>query len=129
MKGGITLSKGKRLPAVVLACLLFLTVTPATAAEWLPVTGEDDLERLMSGLQAERTLPGGEVHRGEYRPDGTGTLFSWGAEIPRTWSVKEDDQVCITAKRDTFCYQLEQSSKDPRQYRAREVTSGTVVGL
>ncbi len=37
----------------------------------------------MSDLQAERTLPSGEVNRG--------TLYTWGAEIARTWSVEDDD--------------------------------------
>ncbi|MBW2177210.1 MAG: hypothetical protein JRH03_09740 [Deltaproteobacteria bacterium] len=117
----------KRLTVVVLTCLLFLAAIPAAAEEWTPVRGKYELNRLMSGLKAERTLPGGEVHRGEYLTDGTGKLYAWGAEIPRTWSVKANDQVCITAKKATICYQLERSSKDPRRYRAREVVSGTVA--
>lgn len=117
----------KRLTAVVLTCLLFLAAIPAAAEEWTPVTGKDELSRLMSGLKAERTLPGGEVHRGEYLTDGTGKLYAWGAEIPRTWSVKANNQVCITAKKDTICYQVERSSIDPRRFRTREVSSGTVA--
>ena len=72
--------------ATVLACLLFLTVTPAAAEEWTPVTGKDALGQLMSGLQAERTLPGGEVHRGEYLniatvvKNGLASLFGLGGK-------------------------------------------------
>jgi len=86
LKGRNTVSKGERLPAVVLACLLFLTVTPAAAKEWTPVTGKDALCQLMSGLQAERPLPGGEVHRGEYLniapvvKNGLASLFGLGGK-------------------------------------------------
>ncbi len=122
-----TMSKGKRLPAVVLACLLFLTVTPAAAKEWTPVTGKDAIGQLMSGLQAERTLPGGEVHRGEYLPDGTGMLYAWGAEIPRTWAVKGSNQICVKAKGRSICYQLERNSSNPNLFRARDVATGKVA--
>jgi hypothetical protein len=72
-------------------------------------------------------LPNGEVSRGEYNPDGTGTLFAWGAAISRTWAVKEEDQLCVTAERVTSCYQIERNSDDPNLYRARDVVSDKVV--
>jgi hypothetical protein len=121
------MSNKKQLSTLVFICLLLLTAMPAMAEEWTPISGKDELNRLMSGLKAERILPGGEVHRGEYLPDGTGTLFAWGAEIPRTWSVKGNDQVCITAKKAIICYQLERSNADPQRFRARELSSGTIA--
>jgi len=79
----------------------------------------------MSGLKAERTLAGGEISRGEYFPDGTGVLSAWGADIPRTWEVKGDDQICVSARGETLCYFLERNSDNPDLYRARDVASGT----
>ena len=113
---------------VILLCglLVFSAATQAQANEWIPVTGAEALNKYMSGMKAERTLAGGEIGRGEYFPDGTGTLYSWGAKIPRTWEVKGDDQVCITEKRITNCYQIENNSSNPNLYRARNVASGEV---
>ena len=81
----------------------------------------------MSGAVAERMLPSGELSRGEYNADGTGTLYSWGARIQRTWKIEGDDRVCITAERVTFCYQFERNSDNENLYRARNVETGNVV--
>ncbi|MEX1285183.1 MAG: hypothetical protein AB1Z18_10590 [Desulfobacterales bacterium] len=93
----------------------------------MPVTGTETLRNFMSDRTAERTLPGGEVSRGEYRPDGTGTLYAWGASIPRTWSVKGDDQICITAESVTQCYTLERNAANPELYRARDAATGALA--
>jgi len=106
--------------------LAIASVSIVQGAEWEPVTGEENLRNFMSGIKAERTLPNGETSRGEYNPDGTGTLDSWGALIPRTWEVKGDDQVCVTADRDTNCYQFEKNTADPALYHARD-TAGSLV--
>jgi len=115
----------KWLMRIVLSCL-FVTgaVAVAQANEWIPVTGAEALKDYMSGMKAERTLAGGEVSRGEYFPDGTGTLYSWGAKIPRTWEVKGDDQICITAREKTKCYKLERNSDNPDLYRVHDLVSG-----
>lgn len=94
---------------------------------WEPVAGVDTLRDLMSGIEAERKLPDGQISRGEYHPDGTGILHAWGASIPRTWSVKGKDQVCITAERETQCYQFELNSKDPALYRARNLENDEIT--
>ena len=93
----------------------------------MPVTGTETLRNFMSDRTAERTLPGGEVSRGEYRPDGTGTLYAWGASIPRIWSVKGDDQICITAESVTQCYTLERNAANPELYRARDAATGALA--
>jgi hypothetical protein len=114
--------------ALILSWFLGIIVTPnAFCSDWLPVTGSEALRNFMSGLKAERTLPNGEVSRGEYNPDGTGTLFSWGAAIPRTWSVKGDDQLCITEERATQCYKIERNRAAPDLYRARNVKTDSWV--
>jgi hypothetical protein len=81
----------------------------------------------MSGRIVERKLPNGEMSRGEYHADGTGTLYSWGAQIPRTWSVEGDDQVCVSADRVVQCYQFETNTTDQDLYRARDVATGKVI--
>lgn len=106
---------------------VILTTLPAQASEWIPVTGAETLKNLMSGMKAERTLAGGEISRGEYLPDGTGTLFAWGAQIPRTWEVKDGDQICITADRKINCYQMERNSTDQALFRARDVATGRIA--
>ncbi len=107
--------------------LVMATAFMAQANEWLPVTGAETLKNYMSGMKAERTLPNGEISRGEYFPDGTGTLYAWGAQIPRTWEVKGDDQICVTARGETICYQLERNSDNPNLYRARDIATGKVT--
>jgi hypothetical protein len=49
------------------------------------------------------------------------------AEIPRTWQVKGEDQVCVTAKHDTNCYQIEKNSDNMNLYRARDISSGKIT--
>jgi hypothetical protein len=141
LKGTMTMNRKRirwSLAVMVLPCLLATSASAQTSA-WQPVTGAETLRGFMSGTKAERELPSGEISRGEYFPDGTGILFAWGASIPRTWSVKGEDQVCITAERETQCYQFELNSKDPTLYRARDIntdetaefriTEGTAVAL
>jgi hypothetical protein len=114
----------KRFQAIVLSGLFVLsTAALAQGSEWVPITGAETLRKFMSGTKVERKLPSGDLSRGEYHPDGTGTLYSWGASIPRTWEVKGDEQVCITVERVTWRYQFERNSADPDLYRARDVTS------
>ena len=87
----------ERFQAIVLSGLIVLsTAALAQSSEWIPITGAETLRKFMSGTKVERKLPSGDLSRGEYHPDGTGTLYSWGASIPRTWEVKGDEQVCIT---------------------------------
>lgn len=134
----------KRLMAVVIKCknrwssiiitdcltfvlsgiLIASTAAIVQANEWIPVTEADALKNFMSGMRAERTLANGEISRGEYFPDGTGTLFAWGASIPRTWKIEGDDQICVSAERKVNCYRLERNSDNPNLYRAIEIKTG-----
>jgi hypothetical protein len=104
--------------------LLMSSTAIAQADAWQAVTGEDRLLDFMSGLKAERELPNGEISRGEYQADGSGVLFSWGASIPRRWSIKGEDQICVTSERVTQCYQLESHTLEPERYRVQNPTTG-----
>lgn len=111
----------------VLAVLYWACAAMAQDAEWVPVTGADALRDVMSGLTAERELPSGEIARGEYAADGTGVVHAWGASVPRTWSVEGEDRLCITARSETLCYQLERNAADDNLYRALAVATGEVT--
>lgn len=95
--------------------------------QWMPVTGSKTLHQFMTGLKAERILPNGEMSRGEFRGDGTGTLYSWGATFPRTWKIKGDKQVCITEKFATQCYSIERNIVDSELYRVRQLATGKLT--
>ncbi len=123
----LTPSNKKRLKGIILISLFVLpALTGAQANEWIPVKGAEPLKNFMSNMKAERTLAGGEISRGEYHSDGTGTLYTWGTEIPRTWEVKGDDQICVTGRGETICYQLEHNSNNPNLFRFRDVATGKV---
>ena len=116
-------------PVLTAALSIMLFMIPKSFADegWVPVTGAETLRDFISGLQAERTLPNGEISRGEYRADGTGTLRSWGATIPRTWAIKGNDQICITERLQTLCYTFEKNSAEPGLYRGRDLTTGKLT--
>lgn len=101
----------------------------AQSGDWTPVTGADELRDFISDKTLEWEEPGRARSRGEYRPDGTGTLHAWGASTPRTWEVKGEDQICITARDVTQCYQLERNTTDPTRYRARDLATGRVTEI
>lgn len=116
------------------AFALLLAVSTAGIAqdgEWTPVTGAQKLRDFMSGLTAERELPSGGLARGEYRADGTGTLNAWGETFPRAWSVKGDDQICVSEPPTTvtICYALERNNTDLSLYRVRDVATGAVAEI
>jgi len=106
-------------------CCLSLAVNAAHGqnAEWSPITGKDPLRALISGITAERKLPNGQLATGEYFADGTGILHTWGASIKRTWEIKGEDQICITAAGDTKCYLYEKNNTVEGLYRGRLVSS------
>lgn len=101
-----------------------VTSPPLSAASWVKVTGSHALSQLMSGLSATVDLPNGQTLCGEYRADGTGTLYAWGAEIPRRWTIEENKHVCITERRERACVRLERSQNDPSVLRAQDITGG-----
>ncbi len=82
--------------AVAIALVLTATAAVAQDGDWEPIRGADTLKEFMSGLTAERNLPGGGVSKAEYFADGTGGLHSWGETFPRTWRIEGETQVCIT---------------------------------
>ncbi len=116
----------KRSFSLLNAAFLSVFALPGWASgdEWSAVRGKQTLTEFMSGLKVERTLPNGEISRGEYRPDGTGTLYSWGEAFPRTWRIEGEDQLCITERQADVCYFIDKHRMAPDRYRVREVSTG-----
>ena len=112
----------KVLTAAVLSMLT--STTWASEAAWSSLKGKEALTAFISGLKVERTLPNGEISRGEYRADGTGTLFSWGEAFDRTWRIEGEDRLCISARASDVCYLIERNADDKTRYRARDVATG-----
>lgn len=120
----------KQIPKLVLmAALVFQCSNTAMAQsnEWLPVTGADGLNAFMSGRTMDRDLVGGAVAQADYHADGTGILRVGGAEFPRTWEVKGDTQICITALQETNCYDFESNTTEQDLYRSRNITTGKLI--
>jgi hypothetical protein len=109
----------------IIAIFPSLLCLPGWASEsaWSPLNGKQALTAFISGLKVERTLPSGEISRGEYGADGTGTLYSWGGAFERTWHIEGDDQLCITARSSDVCYLIEKHTDDQMRYRARDVAT------
>lgn len=112
------------LSTMIVMALAVISTAIAQSAEWQPVTGEN-LRNFMSGTTLEWEEPGTGKNRGEYRADGTGTLYTFGAPIPRTWEVKGDDQISVKVGKITQSWRLERNISDPTLYRSIDVTSGT----
>ena len=110
--------------AIALALLVADLPVLAQTVQWASVKDKSTLRQFMDGLKVQRALPNGEIARGEYQADGSGMLYAWGAELPRTWTIEDNGQICITERREAFCYELERNSG---MYRVREVATGKEV--
>lgn len=109
--------------------IAFLSIITANAfaQDWQPYTGEENLRRLMSGSVLETTLAGEAKSVGRYSPDGSGVLEAWGESFPRTWSIKDGEQVCIQARQQSFCSSVEKAADQENLYRATNLSTGESV--
>ena len=122
--------KLRRLFPVLLSSLLVLSAaTIAQGNEWQPVTGEKNLRSFMSDTKLEWQEPDGSSSRGEYRADGSGMMYAWGESYPRQWTIKGDDQICVTGEPISECYKLEKSTADPMLFRATEISTGRMAEI
>ena len=115
------------LTSLQLLVLLASNASSANDSDWQAMVGSETLHDFIAGLKAERKLPNGTISRGEYFADGTGVLYSWGATIPRTWSIKGEDQLCITAGLETNCYLIDRHINKFDLYRVRDVITGRIA--
>jgi len=109
--------------------------TPAgasTVAEWVAIRSADELRAIYSDTTIQGTAEVGRSRRvtpftGQFRRDGTGMLFMSGRQIPRTWAVKGNDQICATDALGQNCYRYERNVGDPNRIRGRNVANGAAV--
>lgn len=111
-----------RMRTIVTAGVFIGLLTGTYAEEWKPVTDSEALKSFMTETPLTRK-EGGERVRGTYNDDGTGMLYAWGAEFPRTWKVV-DDVIEVDADRSTSRFKLEASTSDPNQFRALDASTG-----
>lgn len=83
----------------------------------------------MSGKTLAWEEIGGDKSRGEYRADGTGTLYSWGTTFERKWEVKGEDQICVTGAPSSQCYIVEKSTSDQNLFRTTDAATGVTVEI
>jgi hypothetical protein len=101
-------------------------------AEWIPIRNADEIRAIYSDTTIRGMAEIGRSRRvtpftGQYRKDGTGMLFILGRQIPRTWEVEGNDQICATDARGRNCYRLERNAGDPNKIRTRNVDNGATV--
>ena len=86
--------------------------------EWEPMTDEDEIRSLFNGTVYEWN--GGQ---GEYCSDGTGIVYAYNGEFPRSWEVR-DNGFCITINDQQDCFTVEKHNSNPNLYRQRSKLSG-----
>lgn len=108
-----------------IAGLLALSVAGTVHAEsWSQLTGADTLRGFVSDATVRIEVSPGDYAIGRYRSDGTASIEFWGETFDRTWSVRDDRQVCYSSLTETNCYTIEQDQDRPGTYRARNVETG-----
>lgn len=110
--------------ATVLACAaLALAAAPAAAADWQDIKDPAALRALYSN----KTFRGKDYldrpFVSHYRADGQGVMILQGTRVPRTWSVKGRDQVCIKLPWDAPCYRFQRYTSKPGTYRSINVAN------
>ena len=106
------------------AALCLAAALPLQAADWVDVKDPKALRALYSN----KTFKGKDyLDRpwvGHYRADGQGVMVIHdGTRIPRTWSVKGNDQVCLKLPWETACYRLQRHAAKPATYRSIPLAS------
>lgn len=121
--------RNQALKLVIMAAIALPVSFSAMAqnSEWVPVTGAESLQAFMSGRTMDRDLVGGGVGQAEYHDDGTGILRVGGAEFARTWEIKGESQICITALQESACYEFESNTTEADLYRARDVRTNKLT--
>ena len=86
--------------------------------DWEAITDDNEVRQIF-----ENKVYQWENGRGEYCADGTGTVFAYNGEFPRTWTVK-DGGYCISTLFKTVCYSVEKHVSDPELFREKDLTTG-----
>lgn len=105
------------------AALCLVAAGPVLASDWQDIKDPAALRALYSN----KTFKGKDYldrpFVGHYRADGEGILLSQGMRVPRTWTVKGNDQVCVKLPWDSPCYRLQRHTAKPGVYRSINVAN------
>ncbi len=101
-----------------------LVWSSALAQTWEAIDDPESLSALFSDTVIEATLAGGIKTVGRYYSDGTGVVETLGETFPRTWEIRDNDQVCIGMGGKITCFRVERNTETTNEYRAQNLTTG-----
>jgi len=105
------------------AALALAAAAPAAAADWQDIKDPAALRALYSN----KTFKGKDYldrpFVAHYRADGQGLMIWQGTRVPRTWSVKGNDQVCVKLPWDSPCYRFQRHATKPGFYRSIDIAN------
>lgn len=112
-----------KMTALIAGAALCLAAVPVHASDWQDIKDPAALRALYSN----KTFKGKDYldrpFVGHYRADGQGVMIWQGTRVPRTWTVKGDDQVCVKLPWDSPCYRLQRHKATPGVYRTINVAN------
>ena len=103
--------------AFMTVVLVFILSSPAVSEQWVDIKDPKELRTLYSNKTFRGTW-GGVAFVEHFRADGKGILIytTDQRQIPCTWEIKGDDQVCVSSEILTGCWQFQRSKKNPDEY-------------
>jgi hypothetical protein len=107
--------------ALMAGVLVFILSGRALSQDWVDVKDPKELRALHSDKTFRwlSVLPHPLLEH--FRADGKGILIYTAdqREIPCTWEVKGNDQVCVSSETITRCFRFQHSKKNPDEYVKR----------
>jgi hypothetical protein len=109
---------------LILCAAALALAAPAAASDWQDIKDP----KVLKGLYSNKTFKGKDYldrpWTGHYRADGRGVMVIHdGTRVPRTWSVKGNDQVCVKLPWETACYRLQRHAAKTAMYRSINVAN------
>jgi len=105
------------------AAFCLATAVPVQASDWEDIKDPAALRALYSN----KTFKGKDYldrpFVGHYRADGQGVMISQGARVPRSWSVKGNDHVCVKLPWESPCYRFQRHTAKADVYRVINVAN------
>ena len=106
-----------------LLAALSIAAGPAMASDWQDIKDPQALKQLYSN----KTFRGNDYldrpFVGHYRAEGQGIVLTQDMRIPRSWSVKGNDQVCVKLPWEVACFRLQRHALKPGAYRSINVAN------
>lgn len=102
--------------------LVFILTSPAASQQWVDIKNPKELRALHSNKTHSGTTAGDSFVE-HYRADGKAIWIYTKdqRQVPCTWEVKGNDQVCVSSEIYTGCFQFQRSKKNPEEYVRRDL--------